>query len=196
MLRTTSRIFCLCLLSTLTTLATAQEKYEKEHRIDAEDAPSAARDFINKLEFTRKIKWFKEENLEGYTFEAKTCFEKRKHSIEFDRDGKIQDIEIIIKKDQIPAPVYDEITGSFQRDYDKFHISKIQVQYSGDQAALIQNAKDRFTDIRDDIVIHYEIVVHVKDGASRHQMEYLFNEKGQFIHRARIIHKNTDHLEF
>ena len=67
----------------------SQDKYEKEYRIKYEEVPKSALNFINSINFSNKIKWYKEESLKSYTYEAKTIHKDIKFSVEFDIDDVI-----------------------------------------------------------------------------------------------------------
>ena len=180
----------------LVCVVSAQEKFERERRIAADQIPQQAKDFIDNLSFSKQVKWFLEEGIDTYSFEAKTKHIKKRYSIEFNQEGQIEDIEIKIKKADIPPNTRNTIIASFENTYDKYHINKIQSQYSGPSIDLITSFENGFTRLTKDVLKRYEIVAHVKDGKRRHEMEYLFDADGGLINRVRIIHKNTDHLEF
>ena len=42
----------------------AQDKYEREYRLDETAIPAAARDFVAACAFSKRIKWLGEENLD------------------------------------------------------------------------------------------------------------------------------------
>lgn len=72
--------------------ANAQQKFEKESRLKPEDVSVAAKQFIETVDMDTKWKWYFEENLVGNSVEAKTKYQRKWYSVEFDTSGNIQDV--------------------------------------------------------------------------------------------------------
>jgi len=72
----------------------AQEKFEMESRLKQNDVPSNALNFIDSLSLKNKVKWYLEEGIERKSIEAKFKRSGKKHSVEFDILGNIEDVEI------------------------------------------------------------------------------------------------------
>ena len=172
----------------------AQQKLEKESRIKSNEVPQAALDFVDQLNFSKKIKWYKEEGLNKTSLEAKTKHEKRKYSVEFNSSGEIEDIEIKVGWNTLPPATQKNITEYLQSKYDKYKLKKIQIQYSGQPNLLINTIKQMIN--QPEVLTRYEIIVNAKTKKGREQFEYLFSETGQKISKSKIIFRNTDHLEF
>lgn len=172
----------------------SQKKFETESRIDKNSVPESAQTFVKALNFSSKIKWYQEFGLLSYSYEAKTKFKGKKHSIEFDSKGKLEDVEIIISKDEIDPSTLKKIESKFSKDLSKYRIRKIQIQYSGNKKAIREkivkgtNSKELTT--------NYEIVVSAKVNKKFRKFEYLFSSSGEFIQRKIIVLINTDNLEY
>lgn len=174
-------------------LALAQVKYEREYRLEVENVPKPAQAFIAALQFSKKIKWYREEHLQGESVEAKTKHAKQKYSIEFSADGQIEDIEIEIPWKNVPLATQQSIMTHLDATYDKTKMSKVQIQYVGTADALIAAVlEDTFTAVE----TNYEIVLKAKQDRTTNMMEYLFSTSGEVMRQARIILKNTDNLEY
>lgn len=59
---------------------TAQDKFERESRINENEVPQKSLQFIDSCYLTTKIRWFKEEGLSNVSFESK--FKKKQHAIQ------------------------------------------------------------------------------------------------------------------
>jgi len=176
-------------------LSWGQEKYEKERRINIEEVPVEAVKFLQALAFDRKIKWYQEEGINRTSFEAKTKFQHKKYSIEFDKLGQIEDAEIRMDWSEIPKPTQTAIQQQLGEEFQKFKIKKIQVQYTGASPTLIQYLNDQSKDV-DSITTKYEIIVKGKKKDTRNWYEFLFSQRGTIEKRSVIVFRNTDNLEF
>lgn len=186
----------LCFLVVLWTFnpAVAQQKYEKESRIEHSEVPQQAIAFIDALAFNTKIKWYLEQGLNEKSIEAKFKHSKKKYSIEFDTLGNIQDIEIIIKNNDVKEAVKKSIQESLNTDCIKHTIDKIQIQYTGPQTSLL--AKIKINQDTSELKTHYEVVVKCKNQESSEVFEYLFDSLGTRISKTKFIFKNSSHLEY
>ena len=131
--RTTNLIHLLTLLFFTSTSAFSQEKYEKEYRIKIAKVPQAALEFIHSAEFSKKVKWYREEGLTSNSIEAKTKHHKTKYSVEFNTAGEIEDVEYIIQWQDIPALTRAKIERLLDSIYQKKRLVKIQVQLTGEK---------------------------------------------------------------
>lgn len=181
------------LLGSLTLSVFSQNKYEYEERVPPSVVPKPALDFIQAIPFNKKVKWYREQGLEDYTFETKTKYKKRKYSIEFNKTGQLEDVEIIVCKKDIEPKTYQAIKRYFEEQYDYHRIQKIQLQLTGDVKTLQNQIKNAHQDLPKG---HYEIVVKTKINGEYLMKEYLFSPKALPIKSVTIVLENTFHLEF
>lgn len=172
----------------------AQQKYEKESRINSKDVPTKAMNFIDSINLKNKVRWYLEEGLDIKSIEAKFKNNSKKYSIEFDTLGNIQDAEIEITWGEAQVPFIDSINSQLKKDCLKHKIVKIQIQYSGTSSEIL--SKLRGNKLSGNLNIKYEIVVKCKSKNTVVLFEYLFNKKAQLISRSEIIFKNSSHLEY
>ncbi len=170
--------------------AYSQSKIEIEERIGKNEAPLEAQKFIDSLHFSSKVKWFVEQDTRK-TFEAKTKSKGKKYSIEFDSLGQIEDIEVVIKWNQIPLSTQNAICEKLHVDFEKFRIKRIQIQYSGKEIDLLN-----FETNTENLIIRYEIVLKGKKQSQSSLYEYLFSEKGEVEEEMQIDFRNTDNIEY
>lgn len=81
-------------LLAVSTTVFAQQKYENEIRISRDSVPTKALAFIDTAPFDKKIRWYKEYFIDGTSIEAKTRYQGKRYSIEFDPSGELEDVEI------------------------------------------------------------------------------------------------------
>lgn len=172
----------------------AQEKFEKESRLKEKQVPAKALNFLDSLQISRKIKWFKEEGLTRESIEAKFKHNKANYSIEFDIQGKIEDIEKEIDWAKLDNKLRDSISHQLSADCTKFKISKVQIQYTGSECELysVMLAKE----INKNVMAHYELIVQCKHHNTVELFEYLFSDQGKHVSHSIILFKNSSHLEY
>jgi hypothetical protein len=172
----------------------AQKKYEKESRLEEKDVPSFALQFIDSLEVQGKVKWYLEEGLDRTSIEAKFKSDKLNHSIEFDTAGNLEDVEILLKWNDMEESLKDAIINGICADCAKINIQRTQIHYTGDRSALWSMVKTGKT--TEKYTIRYEIVARCRTASDTVLYEYLFSDTGQILSRSEIIFKNSSNLEY
>ncbi|MDA7717023.1 hypothetical protein N8834_00740 [bacterium] len=172
----------------------AQNKLEKEYRLPIKEVPVKAIAFVDSLEFKNKVKWYMEIGMQEKSVEAKASKDRQKYSIEFDIEGRLQDIEIEKKWMEIPSLVREKIVCYLDTIFKKNTIQKIQVQYSGTNKNLWSLLTNQIKTVP--YKIKYELIVKGSFLKERELYEFLFSEKGDFEKKTKIIFRSTDNLEF
>ncbi len=188
-------IFICILLALCSNSLFAQSKYEMEKRIKEEDVPTRALHFIDSLRLVKKVRWYLEKGFGRSSIEAKFKLNKKKYSVEFDTTGSIEDIEVQIKWDNLQPKSKDAITNILKEDCKKFKIRKIQIQYLGSRAVLLEKIRDKH-DSMNNIIIRYEIVVRCSETKSVALFEYLFSETGEKLSVSEILIENASNLVY
>ena len=173
-----------------------QIKYEREYRLDISQVPPQALEFVDALNLTNKIKWYKEEGFYKNSIEAKTRYQSKKYSIEFDTSGTIEDIEVEINWEEVPLDTRNAIDEYLDTNFQKSKICKVQRQFVGDEEYLLKITSTEAFHSNDHINVHYELEVAVKRKEKHQKLELLFDEGGRLLKESTIIFKNTDHLEY
>jgi len=189
-------IFLLIIISIPLTIISGQYKYEREYRLDKNKVPPSALEFVDALNFSKKIKWYKEEGLQTSSVEAKTKHQSKKYSIEFDLNGKLEDIEITMGWESVPIETRQPIVQYFNDHFQKHKICKTQIQLTGEKEILINTISNPSMERNEEVRIHYEIVAKVKHNGKHQKMEFLFSEIGEMKKQSIILQKNTDNLEY
>lgn len=172
----------------------AQQKFEKEVRIDASEVPEKAVGFVEQLQLSKKIKWYKETGFNTTSYEAKTRHNGKRLSIEFSIDGTFEDVEIITNEKSIPATSLTKIKEHLGEKHAKYRFDKIQTQYIGSSQQIKMFIKDLKPGSA--LTINYEIVISTKVDGAFVLFEYLFDSSGTFLSRARVVQKMTDNIEY
>ena len=175
-------------------VTSAQNKYEREYRIKKSQFPEKALGYIQeKLEDARQIRFYKETDSTKVSFEAKFKKDRLKYSIEFDEEGALEDVEIIIKPVDIPNDVFKKINTYLQKEFIKFRIQKIQQQYpigDNDPETTVKNAFQNLMLPS----IKYELIVSGKKDKGYEQHEILFGSAGNFEKTRKSLPPNYDHV--
>jgi len=175
-------------------LCSAQEKDEVEERIKKSEVhPKAIAWLKDAYEKRRKVKWYYQTDGKEEAFEAKLKHKKHLHSVEFNTDGIVQNIEVLIKEKEMDRTVFGIITDYMNTTYNKFSFSKIQIQYTG--------SEDDLEDVIDEnefeeISISYEIEYYGKTDTQNELWEGLFDQDGKLIVKRIVKIKNTDNLDY
>ena len=175
-------------------LAHSQYKYEREHRILKSQFPTAAISTIeeNITDFKR-IKFYKETDSIKISYEAKLKKDKLWYSIEFNEDGALEDIEILIKSTDIPNDTYSNIESSLNNNFSKYRIKRLQQQYSSTNDSLEKTFKNAFQNL----ILpsnNYELVVVGRKEGGYLDYEILFDADGNFKQIRTSLPPNYDHV--
>lgn len=172
----------------------SQQKYEKESRLKIEEVPQAALEFIEAAKIPNKVKWYIEYGLEDNSIEAKFKLNKKRHSVEFDTLGTIEDIEIEIMTQELLPELQKTIAIALSSICLSHEISKIQKQYTGTETVLLSLLKNLGFD--GNFTTKYEIIANCESESKTEQFEYLFNDEGKLLQQFKIIFKNSSNLEY
>lgn len=174
--------------------ANAQQKYERESRMKTDEVPVEALRFIEAVDMQTRWKWYYEENLKGNSVEAKTKYDGKRYSVEFDASGDIQDVEVETVLEEMDEKVSDKIMEELDSLFVRYKIEKIQVQYTAYRQLLISLLNDK--SVVPDLNVQYEIVVKGRTANRPKLYELTFTDAGRLLESSEIIFRSTDHLEY
>lgn len=178
----------------LATSATAQEKFEREIGVRASDVPSEARSFVAACFDQARVRWYKEINLDTYTFEAKIKHRGCRYSIEFDSVGNVEDVEVLIRFAQLPDTLKTAITTALSGSCPTFKFQRLQRQWTGSESALQELIRKGRSS--SEFVTRFELVYRCGKGRHSRLLETLFDTSGKPIRTLTIVPRNTDNLDF
>ena len=188
-------LFLLIVLLMTSTPHWGQGKYEREFRIKKSDFPANALELItDQIKNGRRIRFYKGIDSITTSYQAKFKKDKLHYSVEFNKNGELEDIEILIDEVDIPNDVYDSISEYLNRTCPKFRIRRFQQQYPVKAEEEISKViKDAFQNLLLNY-INYELIVSCKDKNGRVEFEYLFNADGSFMSMRKSLPANYDHI--
>jgi len=172
-----------------------QTKYEREFRILKKQFPENALEYISEeIKGAKRVRFYKETDSAKISFEAKFKKGKLDYSVEFDQNGKLEDVEISIKQVDIPNATWGNIQNYLVRTFKKFKVRKIQQQYPVSEnetaKATIKNAFQNLLLPS----INYELIVSAKKNREYQQYEILFDAKGNLRKLRKSLPPNYDHV--
>ncbi len=187
--------FLLCLALLWGLALHGQNKYEREYRIRKSQFPEKAHHFIaEQLSEARRIRFYRETDSAKTSYEAKFKKDKLHYSVEFDEEGKLEDIEILIKQIDIPSESFSNIRQYLDSSFQKYRIRRIQQQY------VVTAGEKQETTLRNAFQnlllpgINYELMIAGKRAKSYMDFEILFDSEGNFIRERTSLPPNYDHV--
>lgn len=186
-------LLSLCLLLSVQ-LGTAQNKYEREYRIKKSQFPEKALELIStKLENARRVRFYKETDSTKVSYEAKFKKDRLHYSVEFDEDGVLEDVEILIKSIDIPDDSYSLMTKYLEKKFNRYRIRRMQQQYPVGADPIETTLRNAFQNLMLP-TIKYELIVSGKGDSGYEQFEILFNANGAFEKIRKSLPPNYDHV--
>ena len=181
----------------ISSFAFAQDKkIEREEDIKKSQLPVKAQEYLNVNipENSRKIRLYYETDGEEESFEAKFKFKKNRYSVEFNEQGSLEDIEVLIEKDKLEKELRKKIETYLDERNDRFKIEKIQAQYLSGGANTRELLPGGIN--KDLIPDNYELIVATKNDGKLKKFEMLFDEDGNFKNEREILRNSYDYLIF
>lgn len=179
----------------LASLAQGQIKYEREFRIKKSQFPVHSLEVLgDRLEDAKRIRYYKEIDSNATGYEVKFKKKRLHYSVEFSEDGRLEDIEILIRDVDIPEETLENIHAQLNKEFGKFRIRRMQQQYPVREGEPVsQTIRDAFQNL---LLPHirYEIMVGGKKDKSFGQYEALFDASGKLIEIRKSLPANYDHI--
>ncbi|WP_420570712.1 hypothetical protein [Kordia sp.] len=192
------RYWCFLLFVCFSFCCTAQNsfKHEKEERIEKKLFPKNALELLNKTlpQKVKRIKYYKEQDSTKISYETKLKYKGRKYSIEFSKNGVLEDVEITIKQKHIPPKTLEMIKKYMYNSYASFRFKKIQRQYKNNARIDAENTINNAFSNDKNSPFSYEIIAEVKTKKKRYFIEITFTKDGDFELKRTIIQSSYDHI--
>ncbi|TWO31372.1 hypothetical protein E1J38_013965 [Seonamhaeicola sediminis] len=165
----------------------SQTKNEKEERIKAYEFPEIPLDYFNTISSNVKyLKFYRETDGTKKSFEAKFKYNKQHYSVEFDTIGNLEDIEIVIRKKDIPKTVLMNISKHFDDKFEKARFIKIQKQFINTTPKTDKQFLDYILKKPNNKHTHFEIIAEIKTKEHHQLRELTFDKDGTF-EKSRIV---------
>ncbi len=185
----------LILLVFLINTGMAQDKYEREFRIRKSQFPETAFTFLKTyLQDAKRLRFYKELDSAKISYEAKFKKDRLFYSIEFDQNGLLEDVEILITEVDVPNSSFQAMEEYLSANFKKFRIRKIQQQYTLSAFETVENTLKKAFQNLIDPGINYELIVAGKKDQDFRDYEILFDSEGKFIRLRKSLPANYDHV--
>ena len=172
-----------------------QNKYEREHRIKKNQFPEVAHALIEEqLAEARKIRYYRETDSTKISYEAKFKVDRLHYSVEFDQEGNLEDVEILIKEVDIPNESFTNMTAFLEENFNKYRIRRIQQQYP---VSAFESVEETIKNAFQNLLlpsIKYELVVAGRKNNGFEDFEILFDADGKFLSMRKSLPVNYDHI--
>ena len=184
------RLFFLLLLSGST--AIAQVKYEKEERIQKEALPTAVVKLLPLMETqSKRMRCYREFDGQSISYEVKFKKHGTHFSVEFNQEGQLEDIEVLISKSVLPTAVLETVKTHFQR----VKLTRIQKQFvhrkEDNPAQTLQAVLENQL-----APTAYELEVSGKTQNGYRQFELLLAPTGKLLKKSVILTKDYAHVVY
>lgn len=193
------KLFIIIIILSSAFVQAQDKKIEKEEGIDRKDMPEAASFLIEKIpEKAKRLRYYYQTDGEEESYETKFRFKRSIFSVEFGKDGKLQDVEVTLKERQLPRISLENIQNYLKVNHERHKLEKIQAQYlprntSENVAEKVFLKSLSFDSQQPD---NYEIIVAVKNKGKLKKFEMLFDKNGEFKSEREIIRNSYDYLIF
>lgn len=171
-----------------------QYKYEKESRINSSELPFQLNLDFNAYAGVKRLKWYKEYNVDQVHYEAKFRYHGADYSVEFDSLGLLEDVEVLYRSKDLAAQKRISIEQYLNTNYRKWKITRLQKQYLLDVKTLDLALKD--VALLSDLEHQYELEIGVFENGVQVNYELLFNFAGTCINTREIVNESLLNLEF
>lgn len=169
------------------------KKQEVEKKIKASEMPESALRILEPfLSSAHRIKFYKESDIGHESYECKFKLNNDRYSIEFDTQGQIEDIEIMVSLDEVNADARNNIIN-YLESHKKYRIRRLQLQFT--TAGLTQEQLlNRVITKGNRTEPFHEMVVSIKEAEGWITYEILFDKNGTYLSRKTVIERQTDNV--
>jgi len=188
-------VFLLLLLVNLILIAQNPKK-EIEHVIDKSEMPAKAVELIHDwIEEGKKVRFYRERDLDQMSFETKFIWKGSRYSVEFYEEGRLMDVEKIIGLEDIDSQTQTAIKKSLSEQFEKYKIRKIQRQFTGKGMSDEEIVEELMEGETEQLTIKYEIVVDGREhSGDMGPYEMRFDSLGKKLVERKIIRRSLDNL--
>lgn len=178
-----------------TTAIFGQNKSERESKISVTEFPILARQTLSVTpDNAKRIKYYQETDGDKFSFECKFKFENFWYSVEFDQEGKLEDIEVKVRKHQIEKLVRNAINEHLDTFSDKYDIIKIQEQYIYNSSLSDLEFYKSIISNRNSIASNYEIIVAIKKDKQWTLKEMTYDINGGFMNSRELQTNSYEYI--
>ena len=175
-------------------LSFSQHTDEREFRIRKSQFPSVAHTIIkDNIEGAKQLKFYQETDSNKISFKAKLKKDKLWYTIEFDKKGALEKIDLLINSTDIPNDTYSNIESYLNNNFSKYKIKKLKQQYYSNGDTLEESFKKAFQNL----ILpsnKYEAVIAGKKEQGFLDYDLQFDADGNFKIMRTSLPSNYDHV--
>ena len=139
--------------------------------------------------YARHLKFYHEIDGQKESYEVKFKKDNTLFSLEFNKAGALEDIEVLISTEQLPKAIIEVLNSIFIR----YKLVKIQKQYLPTGEETPESIIERLFENRS-TPRAYEIVLLGKTEKEKRQFEFLFDPHGNILDKRILMLPNQDHV--
>ncbi|MEB8328561.1 hypothetical protein OO009_04270 [Flavobacteriaceae bacterium KMM 6897] len=179
----------------LSSMALAQTKMEREHRIKKSQFPVNGRLFMEtKIGPVKKLRYYREIDSSKIIYTSKFKKDRLHYSIQFSEISEFQKVSITVKEIDIPRDSWAKITSFLEEHFTKYRIKEIRQQYTvtkdQPEAVTLKNAFQNMILPE----INYEILTKGKMNGNAQEYKILFDSEGNMVLLKKAVPTNYDHI--
>ncbi|MGV6830641.1 MAG: hypothetical protein ACWA5P_03640 [bacterium] len=175
----------------------SQNKNEREFRIKEEALPTAIKETLSLFpKNTKRLKFYKEQDGEKESYEVKFKFQRQWYSVEFDTNGILEDVEVLQPKSFFKTNADSKILAYFKSKNSSFKFLRIQKQYVYDSNESLETFLIDVFNSQPNRASNFELIILEKSDNSSQLYEYVFDAKGKFISKRKVISSADEHILF
>lgn len=157
--------------------------------------PQAALDILQETlpVRTKKLRYYQELDGSHMSYEAKFRYHRRPFSVEFDKYGVLEDVEVGMDFNTLSVETRNNIKKYLEKECETFKVLKCQKQFKhiGDNP---QRTLNNALHNKESDNIFYELEADLRMEKGWSSYEILFDESGRFISKRRIVNQPLDNL--
>jgi hypothetical protein len=173
----------------------AQNKYERESRIEQEQFPSKSYGLIQEyLQNAKRVRFYQETDSTKKSYEVKFKKGRLHYSVEFNEQGFLEDVEFKVKERDLPNATWDAIQHYLAKNHSNHRVKKIQQQYPARKGQSVE--KTLYNAFQNLILpdVNYELIFSAKEKNCFQEYEALFNADGNLIAIRKSFPPSYDHV--
>lgn len=178
----------------LGSIAFAQDRQEREYRIQKSQFPNLASDFMFIGSTIKKVRYYREVDSSKTTYAIKFKKDRLYYHIHYDASGNLMNSGFRVKEIDIPQETYTKIKTYLSDTFKKFKIKRIWQQYPIDNNKIENNPlKNTFQNL---LLAsnEYKLMVRAKKQDKAKDYELWFDSEGDLKQIQTALPTNRDHV--
>lgn len=172
-----------------------QENQERAYRIRKSQFPASALDRASSfLDEAKRVRYYREIDSSGKNFEIKFKKDRLYYSARFNKEGKLQAVEVGISPVDVPGASWEAIEGHLANGFGKYRIVRIGQQYP---RAAFTSDSETFRNAFQNLLlpeIRYEVTLRSWTGSGQKTWEAVYSPTGLFLSLREAPPANYAHI--